>query len=145
MRVSLSKLKCYLLAAGSFLKSGANRISCATLLHCLFDENVTDGDLFEALLSGVDQTPNSTLSYSTRLQTDILRHLQQHFQHAGNSQSLQLSLQCIPRVYSSTLVLSSCMNNLEKVRHQSTTPCFDLPVLRAYVQPHFLQDHCWLC
>jgi hypothetical protein len=124
MRVSLSKLKRYLVAADSFLKSGANRISYGTLINCLLDEDVTDVDLCEALLSGVNQPFNSTLPYSTRLRTDILLHLQHHFQHPENSPSLQLSRQCIPKVYSSTLVLSSYMNNLEKVKYLRTIPYF---------------------
>jgi hypothetical protein len=125
MRISMDRLRCTIAAVDAFLESRVTRINHSTLWNCLLDDEVDDNVLCEALLSKTEDLPHDWVCYIVHLRTYILRQIQQQFSIQSNSLNsfdrernnlfVQSSLRGIPRVFRTTMILSSCLNNANKV------------------------------
>ena len=122
LRISLGRLRCNVESVGMFL-SNFHLINCSTLWNCLHEQDCNNDRLGDSDLQSVG---SSKVPFHLRLRVDILRQLYISFKNEFNSFSsvgkknatlLRYSLRHIPRVYYTTMALSSCMSNIDKVRY----------------------------
>lgn len=119
--MSLSGLRYNIESISTFL-SNVDLINCTTLWNCLHKQDCNDDHLCDLDLESVG---SCKVPFHLRLRVDILQQLRLSFKNQFNSFSsvgernatfLQYSLRHVPRVYTTTLALSSRLSNIDKVR-----------------------------